>query len=592
MGIRIGILDSGIMVQHPALQNFENKGYSLIINETGNVEVNNCLSDDIGHGTAVYYLLQNALYNTDPEIKAEVINIKIHHVGVPLELDEFVKILEFIYKNEQFDFLNISCGIVRCGNISKLQNICNRFAESGCTLVAAYDNEGAISFPAALNNVIGVDSSIELDNERFMDAGIVDVFVKSKYLRVPWIDGKMTLVKGNSFACALVTAELAIKKECGEYIIKSRDKRSCLIGNNKRLPKMYKSVVIPFNKEIHAIANNEELIDTEIVAYYTHKSTGQVGRRICDIIKWSTNEKRICNIDNIDWKAFDSIILGHMDELDRLTRANLKARILEEARINGKTVYSFDPINNDGYSSGFFVPQIDNHEVVNNYGKLYKSDKPILSVVGTSSRQGKFTLQLILRKKLQELGYLVGQLGTEPSALLFGMDCVFPCGYNSTVNLTIYNTIARINQMIFYLSQNETDIILTGSQNAVITYNDNNINNYPLYHQIVLQGIQPDALVLCINPYDTIDYIKKTILAAESLTDGKVIAIVCFPYDINETWSVFQNSKQRISIQKALWLKEACLNELQINMYMLDNESDQNELINDIISFFGSEENR
>lgn len=555
------------------------------MDDNESIIVDHNYADDIGHGTAVYYLIRNSLRNID----VEIVNVKIFFKDNLLRYDDFVKILEYLYEHEHFDFINISLGVVQCGDVSKMQEICTRLFERGCILVAAYDNEGAVSFPAALDNVIGVDSNLRVDETKYLESGIVDILCKSKFMRVPWNDGKMTLVKGNSFSCALVTAELVKQKIQGTFIPTLFNKRkfNYLAGNNIAIPKMKKSIVFPFNKEIHSIANNEDLISTEIVAYYSHKATGQVGKRICDVIKWSTNEKIIRNINDIDWQSFDSIILGHMDELDMLTKSDNKHKILEEAEKRKKAVYSFDPLYNYSERNDiFYFPHIDNEDVPYNYGKLYKTDKPILSIIGTGSRQGKFTLQLILRRKLQEMGYIIGQIGTEASALLFGMDCVFPCGYNSAVNLNLYNTLAKLNQMVYYLSQKNVDIILTGSQNAVVTYNDNNIENYPIYHQIVLQAIQPDAMILCINPFDSIEYIVRPINAAESLTEGKVIMTVCFPYDIDENWSVMQNIKIKISPKKIETLKNVIKENTGVDMYMLDDINDQNKIVKQIISYF------
>jgi hypothetical protein len=60
---------------------------------------------------------------------------------------------------------------------------------------------------------------------------------------------------------------------------------------------------------------------------------------------------------------------------------------------------------------------------------------PVLGVFGTSASQGKFTLQLALRRRLLQLGYEISQVGTEHHAALFGMDLAFPMGHGSTVEM-------------------------------------------------------------------------------------------------------------------------------------------------------------
>ena len=84
-----------------------------------------------------------------------------------------------------------------------------------------------------------------------------------------------------------------------------------------------------------------------------------------------------------------------------------------------------------------YFPDILRENIPQNYfGKLYSIGKPVLMISGTGSQQGKFSLQLKLRDRFKQEGYRVGQLGTEPSSLLFGMDEVFPCGYGSKVKLS------------------------------------------------------------------------------------------------------------------------------------------------------------
>ena len=43
-------------------------------------------------------------------------------------------------------------GFLRCGNTDVLQRICDRLREKGSILVSAFDNNGAVSFPAAMQS--------------------------------------------------------------------------------------------------------------------------------------------------------------------------------------------------------------------------------------------------------------------------------------------------------------------------------------------------------------------------------------------------------------------------------------------------------
>ena len=72
-------------------------------------------------------------------------------------------------------------------------------------------------------------------------------------------------------------------------------------------------------------------------------------------------------------------------------------------------------------------------------------------MVGTNSSQGKYSVQLYFRRRLREVGYKVGQLGTEPSAVLFEMDEMFHCGYNQQIGFSIEVVILVIVMLSNFL---------------------------------------------------------------------------------------------------------------------------------------------
>ena len=76
MSIRIGILDSGVMIQHDSLRKYNIKGYSINTEKNGHIAVSKDYEDDIGHGTAIYYLLQNSLNNIECGIEIVKFTLK------------------------------------------------------------------------------------------------------------------------------------------------------------------------------------------------------------------------------------------------------------------------------------------------------------------------------------------------------------------------------------------------------------------------------------------------------------------------------------------------------------------------------------
>ncbi len=114
---------------------------------------------------------------------------------------------------------------------------------------------------------------------------------------------------------------------------------------------------------------------------------------------------------------------------------------------------------------------------------------------------------LPLKRQLELFDYNVGTIGTEPHSLLFDFDVVFPMGYNSTVYLQNHEIVLYLNQAINNLCLNGKEIILTASQAQTIPYYCNNILEFPSKQYHFALGTNPDAVILCVNYYDEIEYI-------------------------------------------------------------------------------------
>lgn len=208
-------------------------------------------------------------------------------------------------------------------------------------------------------------------------------------------------------------------------------------------------------------------------------------------------------------------------------------------------------------------------------GKLRGIGRPIVGVMGTSSKQGKFSVQLLLRNYFINHGYNVGQLGTEPSSLLFGFDEVYPFGFESTVKISGLNAIAAINSMMGNIEDKSPDIIIVGSQSQTIPQNTGNLDLYVTYQYEFLYGTEPDAIVLCVNIFDDIEYIKRTISYLESIIHCKVIEIVLFPLNRTFMWGVLGNNAMQVPLDNLLEQKKSLSHSLNKKVYILgeDNEN-------------------
>lgn len=588
--LRIGIIDSGIMSNHPAFDKSIIKGIGLNIDSNGNVYETQNYEDEIGHGTAVYYLISKNIK------QADIVNIKIYRKNRSVSQLEFERYLEFIYNHYYFDVINISMGLTTVRSTQRLQNICHLFYNKKTVIVSAFDNFGAVSFPAALNYVIGVDSApiIEGNNPIILENNIVNIIGKSTYQKVAWVNPTYNVIKGTSFTCGEITAWIAkmIIAEGKDTVIKRFQLDQKIINDNcfnKIKFKIKHAAVFPFNKECHAIANYEHYLDFKISDYYSLKITGQVGRKISQVIPWCENDRVIKNIDDIFWNDFDTLIIGHTDYLEKLSKkTGIKEHLIETALRKNKNVFLFDYLKEFEQNKNVYMPYSNNDISVPRNGKLFQTKVPIICVCGTNSKQGKYTLQLYIRKRLIEAGYKVGQIGTEPSALLFGMDEVFHCGYNKHFNLDNIAIKLTINQQIWNISNSGAEIILSGTQSGLLAYNNRNIINSALRQQIVFEALQPDAIIVCINPFDSIDFIKRVINTVEGLSKGKVIGLVCFPIDYSTEWGKSFMKFHRISEDKEASIKYSIMKSLKMKVYMLDKDFELDLLINNCIDFMSA----
>ena len=195
------------------------------------------------------------------------------------------------------------------------------------------------------------------------------------------------LVKGSSFVCAEVTAKIANSKHKNKIKILEEicDGELELNVPFKKIMdyKIKYAAVFPFNKEVHALARYEMLLDFVISDFYHLRISGKIGKKICDILPNCYNQAVLKDIDEINWNSFDTLILGHTDELSNITRMDYKKILTQKAIEKNKNLYCFDAYNLEtcgqvDNNSKLYYPMITEKNIHVRFGKLYKTNKPIL----------------------------------------------------------------------------------------------------------------------------------------------------------------------------------------------------------------------
>lgn len=585
----ICIIDSGYTAGLPNLKNNAILGeVSIVYHKENEIRILDGAEDKIGHGTAVLDIINR---HTD-DVKYFI--IKIFEEELSVEEEVLLSALQYICEHIPCKIVNISCGITFINNRKELERLCTELYQRGTIVISAFENAGSISYPAALDRVIGVDDDFLCKKHSdvvFVKNSPVNVFAYGGIQRVKWTTPDYIFVSGTSYACAHITAIIS-KNACAdtEEAIKCLEELSLqTLRLNKeeenieddRLPfSIKRAIVIPYNKEMHSLINNSDMLDFKIVDIYDAAKLGNVGRNVGEFI--------IKDLKTIEWESdFDTVIIGHLRLLSEIMQKDCMEFLLTQCKKYNKNVYAFDSLSeyteNIAGMKTFYPRQPlckDNH-----FGKLYAISAPVLGIFGTSSQQGKYTLQLALRKMFLEEGYKVGQLGTEPSALLFGMDEMFHFGYDANVDIGHYEFIALVNSLLNRIQKKAPEIILAGSQSNTVPYGITNTKYIPSSQIDFLLGLNPDRVILCINPHDDTAYIHRTVMALEALTDCKVIAFVLFPMGyLNE--SVFGMKKQKITKEEVVEIKERLKVCFGIPCYLLGETEEMQELFDCIIDSF------
>lgn len=592
------IIDSGI--DPSSLQN-ENFPDTYFFSENGDLYLNKNCQDEIGHGTAVY----NVIAREAPD--AEICLVKIFDDDFSVDEMRLIRALNYIYEHIPCRIINMSLGICSGEYLSQLETVCKKISDRSTIIVAAFDNNGAYSYPAAFESVLGVDNWYQcksVDQFEFVCHSRINIRAKGGLQRVKWKNNQNIVMGGSSFACAHISAYIfnLINKEEAQpsrteilSLLKARAKNIYIaneelsIHDVQKIPfTIDKAALFPFNKEMHQLIRFAKDLPFRITSVYDIAQSGRVGVQSDKIVRSSQQDSSVNyivrNISKAILDEFDTLILGHMDEINRICGYDLRSNIISEMLQAGKNVYAFDQTEDVHCAyerASVFSPTVSCGDVENNFGKLFHIQKPVVGVCGTSSAQGKFTLQIILRRLFQNAGYAVGEIGTEPHSLLFGMDYVYPMGYASSIHLDDWQAISVLNYMEHMLDRN--DLILVGTQANTIPLNHDNLSAIPVRNNAFLLGTNPDVMIVCVNPDDDTDYILNTIRYLEGLLSCTVVAVVVYPMKMSQDWRATFEVKVPISDMEFAAIGQSIHFAVNKPVFMLGNTEHMNRLFDLLI---------
>lgn len=202
--LKIAVIDSGIKYYSDFPMNIID-GCGIVRTKEGSYQITDDYEDEIGHGTAVVDAL---LKNSNPF--AQIYCIKIYEKEIEAETGRLIYALDYIYHNIVCDIVLVSSGVTCCDRYDDLLRAVNQLSKSGVYVVSAFDNDGAVSFPAAFETVIGVGVTQNgNDHPRISAYSMLNVVVPMRFYRLKWVNPSKIIIGGSSFAAASVASDIA-----------------------------------------------------------------------------------------------------------------------------------------------------------------------------------------------------------------------------------------------------------------------------------------------------------------------------------------------------------------------------------------------
>lgn len=604
MTLKIAILDSG-MSNHFAIDNINvTEGWHYFIQNENVISKDADINDQYGHGTAVTFIISDGCKKKNIEVEFFIIRIfEKEETEEELLIHALIDLL-----NKQIDIIHISAGISYYTG-SELEDVCKRHYENNTIIVSAYDNAGSISYPAAFPYVVGVDANAickKTSEFIYVSNSIINILAFGSQQRLPWVNNSFQYVAGSSFAAPYITilaAEyrtLFPQNGLDKFLLYLKEHTKKIL--NFEQPSLnvitpfspQKALIFPFNKEQHTLIHYYNLINFKIEAVADCKLTGQVGRKVGS----DNNIYTIENIEHIDWNMpFDTIILGHTRILKSLTGRDWIKEILSLCLKWEKNIFSYDELSSyenlvlkmkEKGLQVYWPSLCKKNKFDSHMNKLYHLSTPTVMVVGTRSKIGKFSLQICLKKMIEDIGYKVGFLSSEPNGLLFGAKKILPFGYDSFVELNEKEFIQASNNFLHEIEVEEKpDLLLMGSQSNNIPLSMGNLGFYPLFQHAFILSSDPDAFILCFGPDDDIDYLIRNIKYLDSVAYGKTISLVFFPFKNMHPLSTLSTHLVQLNEQEINRIIGEIREKTSLPVYCpISNKKDLKLLCNRIINFF------
>ena len=549
--MKIAVIDSGI--NQEVFPDLPIKQYRIYDGKAHEEEA----VDHFGHGTAVASILVKnitcELLSICPGINEEGVKDKM------ISEDDIVCAMELAIE-EEADILNISMGTTMFSRRADMEQVCQKAYERGIAVFCAEATNGLPSLPWSCRHVVRVRSAGKNNPIVKMTCqGFVECEVGREYYRILTKEGRKFFATGSSYAVPYLISELTAKgwdiktesipnylefddgdKALFHKMVQQRiELAGCDVADLFHKREFGRLVLAPFIKEMHSLirfSGNEGFC--EVVAVVDSNKKGLIGKDAGFLTDGHGRGIRIYGkIEDVAEEA-DTLVVGYVDQLQKYDSnfelGKVLAKNLEYKKWN---VFSFIPVERywekryEQEGIHIYSPNVIDGGFLNMLDEVlpYKlpMTKPVIGIFGTTSSQGKFTLQLHMRKALAGRDVKAFFLSTEHQGELLGADFVYADGYQngSTIKLPLEDRITCLNKIMQYADKcTDCDLVIIGNQSRLIPYN---VDEHTFMRSaVLLEGTKPDYAVVVVNPCtDPDDYVRNTIMALDAIYRCKTVAL-------------------------------------------------------------------
>ena len=555
LGVKIAIIDSGVDSEHIEIGPIAH-GADIRIDSDGQIVLGTDYVDRLGHGTACTGIIRHIA----PD--AEIHIVRIFEQSLVADGRVLIEALQWVI-DQGIDVVNLSLGTTDRQYFEPIRELCRQAARENIILVAAAHNRGIESYPAILPNVIGVQGRpMQTRNDLYFQAEKnIECIAHGGEQILCWRNSSKIIAAGSSFAASRIAGIIclirqvypcvsldAIRKilslhslsECVESI---QDDAVSLVIKEPILPSKTKEIqqypcigraaLFAIHKELENLMRFEDLLDFDI-----HRVVDPLKERL---VRYDDSDRAILLDSELSaclrevLENADTLIIGDMSPLSRVVGRDVLAEVAHRALENNVNIFSCLPSKYyhdlfaiaDKKGLKIFNVQLDIEEIVRGHFYFQVVDVPVIGVFGTQAHCDTFRVQLKLFKELAQMGYNVGQIGTENYAELFDLDFVFPIGLADQRDMSEQHYTSYLSYKLHELNRTKRPDIVLFSTRSTIIPDDISKPDLSLFQSIgLLTGLKPDASILVVDACDPDDYIQDAIEALRIMGQSATILLV------------------------------------------------------------------